>query len=164
MERIDVVVHPQSVVHSMVEFVDGSTIAQASPPDMKLPIALGMSWPERTPNATQPCDWTTSTSWTFEPVDEETFPAIALAKRVGTLAGSAPAAMNAANEEAVDAFLSGEIEFLDIVEIVTAVVNRHLVDGFVGNDTLTLEAVELVIDWAKSQSRVLIEATAAQNR
>jgi 1-deoxy-D-xylulose-5-phosphate reductoisomerase len=158
MEQIEVVVHPQSVVHSMVEFVDGSTIAQASPPDMKLPIALGMSWPNRTPEASASCDWTTATSWTFEPVDNETFPAINLAKRAGSIAGSAPAVMNAANEVAVAAFLEGRIEFLDIVDLVTDVVDEHLQQNFVANEQLTVEAIGSLVDWAKFRTHVLIES------
>ena len=82
-ERIDVVVHPQSVVHSMVEFVDGSTIAQASPPDMRLPIALGLGWPDRVPGAAAACDWSRAATWEFFPLDEQAFPAVALARRVG---------------------------------------------------------------------------------
>src|SRR3712207_9237728 len=89
--RIDVVVHPQSIVHSMVEFVDGSTIAQASPPDMRLPIALGLAWPRRVPGVGAPIDWTTAFSWTFEPLDEAVFPAVALAKQVGAAGRTRPA-------------------------------------------------------------------------
>ena len=84
LDRIDVVVHPQSIVHSMVQFVDGSTLAQCSPPDMKLPIALGLSWPERIPGAAPACDWSTAATWTFEPLDDEAFPAVELARRAGT--------------------------------------------------------------------------------
>ena len=90
LDRIDVVVHPQSVVHSMVQFVDGSTLAQCSPPDMRLPIALGLSWPERLPAVAPACDWSTASSWTFEPLDTEAFPAVELARRAGRLGGSAP--------------------------------------------------------------------------
>ena len=126
MERIEAVVHPQSVVHSMVEFTDGSTIAQASPPDMRLPIALGMSWPERVPGAAPACDWTQATAWTFEPVDHEAFAAVGLARRVGELGGTAPAVFNAANEAAVAAFLAGRIGFTDIVDTINTVVDRHV--------------------------------------
>jgi len=100
---IDVVVHPQSVVHSMVELVDGSTIAQASPPDMRLPIALAMAWPDRVPGAASAVDWTTASSWQFEPLDATTFPAVQLAREAGLRGGTAPAVFNAANEEAVAA-------------------------------------------------------------
>jgi 1-deoxy-D-xylulose-5-phosphate reductoisomerase len=124
-DRIDVVVHPQSIVHSMVEFIDGSTIAQASPPDMRLPISLGLDWPDRVGGAGRPLDWTTATSWTFEPLDAAAFPAVALAKQVGRAGGEYPAVFNAANEEAVAAFHAGRIGFLDIVDTVRAVVEAH---------------------------------------
>ena len=123
--EIDVVVHPQSIVHSMVEFVDGSTIAQASPPDMRLPISLGLDWPNRVAAAGRPLDWTVATSWTFEPLDAAAFPAVALAKQVGRAGGEYPAVFNAANEEAVAAFHAGRIGFPDIVDTVRAVVESH---------------------------------------
>ncbi|HEY9365379.1 MAG TPA: 1-deoxy-D-xylulose-5-phosphate reductoisomerase, partial [Agromyces sp.] len=124
-DRIDVVVHPQSIVHSMVEFVDGSTIAQASPPDMRLPISLGLDWPNRVAAVGAPLDWTRAQEWTFEPLDGEAFPAVALAKQVGRAGGEYPAVFNAANEEAVTAFHAGRIGFLDIVDIVREVVEHH---------------------------------------
>jgi len=124
-DRIEVVVHPQSIVHSMVEFVDGSTIAQASPPDMRLPISLGLDWPNRVAAAGKPLDWTTAQNWTFEPLDGDAFPAVALAKQVGRAGGEYPAVFNAANEEAVAAFHSGRIGFPDIVDTVRAVVESH---------------------------------------
>ena len=129
---IAVVVHPQSVVHSMVEFVDGATIAQASPPDMRLPIALGLTWPARpdlsglvTPNR-----WGEPTAWTFEPLDAETFPAVDLARRAVAASATHPAVLNAANEQAVDAFLVGRLRWTDIVEVDAAVVGEH--EGFSG--------------------------------
>lgn len=128
-DRIDVVVHPQSVVHSMVEFVDGSTIAQASPPDMRLPISMGLVWPERVPGAALACDWSQVTAWTFEPVDHQLFPAIGLAREAGLLGGLAPAVFNAANEECVQAFLSNRLDFLSIVPTVTAVVEGYAMAG-----------------------------------
>jgi len=158
MDRIEVVVHPQSVVHSMVEFVDGSTIAQVSPPDMHLPIALGLAWPQRLPNSTSPVNWQQASTWTFEPVDEEVFPAIALAKRVGTAAGTAPAVMNAANEVVVDEFLQGRLAYLEIVELVTAVVDEHMRAGFVSDDVLTLEAVMQAAGWASGYAQSLVRA------
>ncbi|GAA1841732.1 1-deoxy-D-xylulose-5-phosphate reductoisomerase [Agromyces salentinus] len=124
-DRIDVTVHPQSIVHSMVEFVDGSTIAQASPPDMRLPISLGLDWPNRVAAVGRPLDWTVASSWTFEPLDHEAFPAVSLAKQVGRAGGDYPAVFNAANEEAVAAFHAGRIGFLDIVDTVRAVVEAH---------------------------------------
>ena len=102
--------HPQSVIHSMVEFTDGSTIAQASPPDMRLPIALALGWPDRV-RRRRPgggLDGRAHT-WTFEPLDEEAFPAVALAREAGSAGGTAPAIYNAANEECVDAFLAGRL-------------------------------------------------------
>ncbi|MGU3408537.1 1-deoxy-D-xylulose-5-phosphate reductoisomerase [Microbacterium sp. M1A1_1b] len=124
-DRIDVTVHAQSIVHSMVEFTDGSTIAQASPPDMRLPIALGLAWPDRVPDVGVPLDWTTASTWTFEPLDADAFGAVALAKRVGELGGTFPAVFNAANEQAVAAFHAGAIGFLDIVDTVERVVESH---------------------------------------
>lgn len=120
-ERIDVVVHPQSIVHSMVTFTDGSTIAQASPPDMRLPIALALGWPARVPAAAPACDFTTAATWQFEPVDAEVFPAVELARHAGVGGGSLPAIYNAANEEAAEAFLAGRIGFPDIVATIADV-------------------------------------------
>src|SRR5699024_9672833 len=102
---ITVVVHPQSIVHSMIEVVDGSTIAQASPPDMRLPIALGLSWPQRLDAVQAPCDWSQASSWTFEPVDDDTFPALRQARAAAGASATHPAVWNAANEQAVAAFL-----------------------------------------------------------
>lgn len=124
-DRIEVVVHPQSIVHSMVEFIDGSTIAQASPPDMRLPISLGLDWPHRVGGVGRPLDWTRAQEWAFEPLDETAFPAVALAKQVGRAGGEYPAVFNAANEEAVAAFHAGRIGFTDIVDTVGAVVEAH---------------------------------------
>ena len=118
-DQIDVVVHPQSLVHSMVEFTDGSTIAQVSPPDMKLPIALALGWPDRVAGAASGMDWTRAQNLTFEPLDAEAFPAVGLAKEAGRLGGSGPAVFNAANEEAVAAFISGDLPFLGIVDVLS---------------------------------------------
>ena len=122
-DAIDVVVHPQSMIHSMVEFADGSTIAQASPPDMRLPISLGLDWPHRVPGVGTPIDWSRAHAWTFEPLDEEAFPAVRTAKEVGRAGGVLPAIFNAANEEAVLAFHEGRIGFLDILAVVRAVLD-----------------------------------------
>ncbi|WP_309070609.1 1-deoxy-D-xylulose-5-phosphate reductoisomerase [Arthrobacter sp.] len=149
LDRIDVVVHPQSVVHSMVEFIDGSTLAQASPPDMRLPIALGIGWPNRVSGAAAGCDWTKATSWTFEPLDEEAFPAVALAKDASALGGTHMAVYNAANEEAVTAFHAGRIGFTDIVDTVRAVVESHTSDSDV-----TLESVLDAEAWARRSARI----------
>ncbi len=124
-DAIEVTVHPQSIVHSMVEFVDGSTIAQASPPNMRLPISLALDWPSRVPGVGVPLDWTTASSWTFEPLDSEAFPSVELAKQVGRAGGTFPAVFNAANEQAVHAFHAGRIGFLDIVDTVRRVVDEH---------------------------------------
>ena len=148
-ERIVVVVHPQSIVHSMVEFTDGSTIAQASPPDMRLPISFGLGWPDRIPGVGRPLDWGRATEWTFEPLDESAFPAVALAKRVGALGGSFPAVFNAANEVAVDAFHDDRIRFPDIVGTIEAVVDQHDPDRF---DPGTLEGVLGADAWARTQA------------
>ena len=123
--KIDAVIHPQSIIHSMVEFHDGSVIAQASPPSMKLPIALALSWPDRTVGAIPPIDWSTAHTWGFAPIDNAKFPAIDLARRCGEIGGAMPAIFNAANEEAVAAFLKGQIKFTEIIEIVDAVL-QHL--------------------------------------
>ncbi|HIY66727.1 MAG TPA: 1-deoxy-D-xylulose-5-phosphate reductoisomerase [Candidatus Agrococcus pullicola] len=144
LERIEVTVHPQSIVHSMVEFIDGSTIAQASPPDMRLPIGLGLAWPDRVPGAGAPLDWTRASEWTFEPLDDETFPSVALAKHAARLGGTFPAVFNAANEVAVDAFHEGSIGFLDIVGIAARAVETHA--GF----ELSLEGVLEAERWARA--------------
>jgi 1-deoxy-D-xylulose-5-phosphate reductoisomerase len=123
-EQIDVVVHPQSLVHSMVEFTDGSTIAQLSPPDMRLPIALALGWPDRVPGAAAGMDWTRAQDLTFEPLDTVAFPAVGLAKEAGRLGGSGPAVFNAANEEAVAAFVAGDLPFLGIVDVLSRTLER----------------------------------------
>jgi 1-deoxy-D-xylulose-5-phosphate reductoisomerase len=128
-DRLDTVVHPQSLVHSMVEFVDGSTLAQVSPPDMRLPIQLAMGWPERLDTAFVAMDWTSPTTMTFEPPDREAFPALDLAAEAGRRGGTAPAVLNAANEQAVDAFLRGRLAFLDIAEVVGRVLEAHDASG-----------------------------------
>ena len=160
LDDITVVVHPQSIVHSMVEFWDGATIAQASPPDMKLPIALGLSWPDRIPDAAAGCDWSTAIQWTFEPLDNETFGAVELARRAGHAAGPAPAVFNAANESCVDAFCDGRIGFLDITDTIAEVLDEHLSDDenddpgarHVGDEALTLDAVLAADAWGRRRA------------
>ncbi len=147
LEKIDVVVHPQSVVHSMVQFVDGSTIAQASPPDMRLPIALGLGWPDRVPQAAPACDWSAATSWTFEPLDTGAFPAVGLAKDAARQGSTYPAVFNAANEEAVMAFHAGRIRFTAIVDTIEAVLGEHS-----GSSALTVESVLAAEDWARRRT------------
>jgi 1-deoxy-D-xylulose-5-phosphate reductoisomerase len=153
-DRIQVVVHPQSIVHSMVEFADGATIAQASPPDMRLPIALALGWPDRLPDAAPAIDWSSPAAWTFEPLDDTVFPAVALARRAGAAGGWAPAVYNAANEELVDAFHAGRIGFLQIVDSVADVVEEWLGAhrGHNGNPG-TVEDVERAQDWARRRAR-----------
>jgi 1-deoxy-D-xylulose-5-phosphate reductoisomerase len=155
-DAIDVVVHPQSIVHSMVEFVDGSTIAAASPPDMRLPIALALAWPDRVPGAAAPLDWTVRSSWTFEPLDSATFPAVELARAAGRAGGTTPAVFNAANEEAVTAFVGGRICFLDIVDTVAAVVSAHEQRR---RGALTLADVADAESWARERARVMTGGT-----
>lgn len=151
---IAVVVHPQSVVHSMVEFVDGSTIAQASPPDMRLPIALGLSWPERLDPVTPPCDWTAATTWTFEPLDDVVFPALRLAREAVTASATHPAVYNAANEECVAAFLGGRIGFLDVVDTVERVLAEHT--GTTTADDVVLEDVLEAERWARTRAHAVL--------
>ncbi|MHA6525349.1 1-deoxy-D-xylulose-5-phosphate reductoisomerase [Tessaracoccus sp. G1721] len=157
-DDIVVTVHPQSVVHSMVEFHDGSTIAQASPPDMRLPIGIALTWPERLADAAAPCDWSTAATWTFEPLDDETFPAVELARRAGQAAGTAPAVYNAANEACVDAFCAGTIGFLDITRIVAACVDEHLAQGHVPDADLTVDAVLAADAWGRARAAGLAAA------
>ncbi|WP_424712424.1 1-deoxy-D-xylulose-5-phosphate reductoisomerase [Kitasatospora acidiphila] len=152
-DRIDVVVHPQSVVHSMVEYTDGSTLAQASPPDMRMPISLGLGWPDRVPDAAPGCDWTKAATWEFFPLDDEAFPAVALAREVGTLGGTAPAVFNAANEECVAAFLDGRLAFTGIVDTVAKVVAEHGTP--VRGTSLTMEDVLDAEGWARARAREL---------
>ncbi|MDQ3887006.1 MAG: 1-deoxy-D-xylulose-5-phosphate reductoisomerase, partial [Actinomycetota bacterium] len=152
-EHIDVVVHPQSVVHSMVTFTDGSTLAQVSPPDMRLPIALSLSWPDRVPGAAPPCDFTTAVNLTFEPLDGAAFPAVELARAAGAAGGCVPAVFNAANEEAVTAFLAGTGTFHGIVDTVAAVVGEA--DGWRA-DPATVDEVLAAEDWARARARELL--------
>jgi 1-deoxy-D-xylulose-5-phosphate reductoisomerase len=147
LDRIDVVVHPQSVVHSMVQFIDGSIIAQASPPDMRLPIALGLGWPDRVPKAAAACDWTRAATWTFEPLDVTAFPAVDLAKDAAGQGSTFPAVFNAANEEAVTAFHAGRIRFTDIVDTIAAVLSEHS-----GSSGLTVETVLDAESWARARA------------
>jgi len=125
-DKIEVVVHPQSMVHSMVEFRDGSTIAQVSPPDMRLPIALALSWPHRSTYAIASVDWSQSSTWSFDPVDRTTFPALDLAYAAGRYGGIAPACYNAANEEAVAAFIAGTLSFAAIPTIIERTMDHFM--------------------------------------
>lgn len=147
---IDVVVHPQQLIHSMVEFVDGSTIAQAGPPRMLVPIALGLSWPDRLPDVDVAIDWTQAATWEFAPLDDDAFPAVRLARQVGEAGGTHPVVYNAANEVCVDAFHDGTIGFLDIVDTVAAVVEEHTTTG--AGDAASVEGVLEADAWARARA------------
>ncbi|MFC7527076.1 1-deoxy-D-xylulose-5-phosphate reductoisomerase [Actinoplanes sp. GCM10030250] len=155
-DDIEVMVHPQSVLHSLVEFTDGSTLAQASPPDMRLPIALALGWPERVPSAAPAVDWTLAHNWELRPLDNEAFPAVRLAKEAGRTGKCLPAVYNAANEECVAAFVSGRLPFLGIVdtlERVLAAAPDFAEPGTV-EDVLAAEA------WARAQAQRTIVTVA----
>ncbi|WP_395725688.1 1-deoxy-D-xylulose-5-phosphate reductoisomerase [Nakamurella sp.] len=152
-EKIDVVVHPQSVIHSMVTFVDGSTIAQASPPDMKLPIALALAWPDRLDRVARACDFGNPTAWTFEPVDRAVFPALDLAYAAGRAGGTVPAAFNAANEEAVDAFRQGRVRFTGISDLLAGILDEADHARSNPRDVHDVWATE---DWARRRAREII--------
>ena len=157
LDDIVVTVHPQSVVHSMVEFTDGSTLAQASPPDMRLPIGLALTWPDRLPGSAAACNWTRPATWTFEPLDDAAFPAVELARRAGKAAGTAPAVYNAANEVLVDAFCDHRIGFLGITDLISRCLAEHLETGHVPDAELTLEAVLAADAAARERARELVE-------
>ncbi|MCH0543288.1 1-deoxy-D-xylulose-5-phosphate reductoisomerase [Streptomyces sp. MUM 203J] len=150
-DRIEVVVHPQSYVHSMVEFTDGSTLAQATPPDMRGPIAIGLGWPHRVADAAPAFDWSQASAWEFFPLDDEAFPSVALARHVGELGGTAPAVFNAANEECVDAFLRGALPFNAIMDTVTEVVGAHGTPA--PGTSLTVTDVLEAETWARARAR-----------
>lgn len=148
LEQIEVVVHPQAAVHSMVEFRDGSTMAQVSLPDMHLPIALALAWPRRIPSAVPPYDWSQTQTWTFEPLDVTAFPAVEVAKTAGRLGGTYPAVFNAVNEEAVEAFHRGALGFLDIIETVEQVLGEHTSE----TGDLSLEKVQEAERWSRHRA------------
>ncbi|WP_106125657.1 1-deoxy-D-xylulose-5-phosphate reductoisomerase [Pseudosporangium ferrugineum] len=156
-DDIEVMVHPQSVLHSLVEFTDGSTLAQASPPDMRLPIALALAWPERVPEAAAAVDWTLAHTWELRPLDAEAFPAVELAKEAGRTGRCRPAIFNAANEECVAAFVSGRLPFLGIVDTLAAVLAAA--PGL--DEPGTVDEVLAAETWARSQAQRMI-ATAAE--
>jgi 1-deoxy-D-xylulose-5-phosphate reductoisomerase len=155
-DRIEVVVHPTSVVHSMVEFVDGSTLVQASPPTMLIPIALGLAWPDRVPDTAPPVDWTQVNTWEFFPLDDQAFPAVRLARRAGAAGATAPAVYNAANEVAVEAFRQGRLGFVQIIEVVSSVLAGHDVPS---RSALTLDDILAADAWARDEAARLIEST-----
>ncbi|MGK9221572.1 MULTISPECIES: 1-deoxy-D-xylulose-5-phosphate reductoisomerase [unclassified Microbacterium] len=152
-DRIEVVVHPQQLIHSMVEFHDGSTIAQAGPPRMLVPIALGLSWPERLVDVDVPIDWTAAQTWEFSPLDDDAFPSVRLARRAGEAGGTHPAVYNAANEQAVEAFHDGRLSFPGIVDTIAAVLDRHEAPA-----ELTLETLADAEAWARRSADELIAA------
>jgi len=153
-DRIEVVVHPTSVVHSMVEFVDGSTILQASPPTMLIPIALGLAWPDRVPETAPAVDWSRPETWQFFPLDDEAFPAVSLARRAGERGATAPAVYNAANEVCVAEFLAGRMRFVDIVPTIAGVLAAH--DVPLTPQGLTVDDVLAADTWARAEAARLI--------
>jgi 1-deoxy-D-xylulose-5-phosphate reductoisomerase len=134
----------------MVEFCDGATMAQASPPDMRLPIALALGWPDRIAGIATPCVWSTAATWEFFPLDEEAFPAVSIGRAAAAAGGTAPAVFNAANEECVAAFLAGRLPFLAIVDTVEEVLAEH--------EPGVVRRVEDVYEaewWARTRAREL---------
>ena len=158
-ERIDVVVHPQSIVHSMVTFADGSTIAQASPPDMKLPISLALGWPDRVAGSAAACDFSTASTWEFEPLDATVFPAVELARQAGEAGGCMTAIYNAANEEAAEAFLAGRIRFPSIVGTIADVLSGA---GEWAAEPATVEDVLAAQRWARQRARDALDVAAQE--
>ena len=157
-DDITVVVHPQSIIHSMVQFVDGSTLAQLSPPNMELPIAVALGWPDRVPAAAAPYDWTAPGSWDFEPLDDDAFPAVELARAVGRTGGTAPAVYNAANEVCVQAFRDGRLPFLGIVDTVAAVVAEHTAQA-----ASSIDEVLAADEWARRRTIEVTGGTPASD-
>jgi 1-deoxy-D-xylulose-5-phosphate reductoisomerase len=154
-DDIEVVVHPTSVVHSMVEFHDGSTLVQASPPTMLIPIALGLAWPDRIPDVAPAVDWASAQTWEFTPLDNEAFPAVSLARTAGRCGGTAPAVYNAANEVSVSAFRDGRLRFVDIVPTISAALTAH---GVPSRQELTVEEVLAADSWARAEATRLIRS------
>ncbi|TIC81107.1 1-deoxy-D-xylulose-5-phosphate reductoisomerase [Nocardioides sp. GY 10127] len=156
-DAIDVVVHPQQYIHSMVEFTDGAVVAQLGLPTMLVPISLGLGWPDRVPDAETPIDWTQASDWRFEPLDDEAFPAVSLARAAGTAGGTAPAVYNAANEECVAAFHAGRLSFPQIVDVVADVMGTHRVLS----KSPGLDDVLAADSWARGEARTRIERNPA---
>jgi len=155
-DDIEVVVHPQSVIHSMVEFHDGSTLAQASPPDMRLPISLALGWPDRVADAAEAVDWSQAQTWQFEPVDDEAFPLLGLAITAGRSGGAMPAVYNAANEVAVQAFWDHRIGYLGIADTVSSVLAAHDVPS--PRAPLSVGDVLDADGWARDRADAMVEA------
>jgi 1-deoxy-D-xylulose-5-phosphate reductoisomerase len=158
MDRIEAVVHPQQAIHSMVEFADGATIAQIGVPTMTVPIALGLGWPDRIPDASPPWNWAEASTWQFLPLDNEAFPAVQLAQEAGRRGGTAPAVLNAANEVCVQAFRDGRLPFLGIMDTVARVVTEHDVPS---DEELSVDDVLAADSWARARAR---ELTATDQR
>jgi 1-deoxy-D-xylulose-5-phosphate reductoisomerase len=156
LERIDVVVHPQQLIHSMVEFVDGAVVAQLGLPTMLVPIGLGLGWPDRVPDAETPIDWSRAADWRFEPLDDDAFPAVALAREAGARGGTAPAVLNGANEVCVDAFHEGRLRFVEIVDVVADVVAEHVQDRAVASSSLTVDDVLAADTWARERAAAAV--------
>ncbi len=152
VEKIDVLIHPESVIHSMVEFVDGSVIAQLGTPDMKVPIQYALTWPKRVKGIANGLQLHRLGQLNFQPPDPVRFRALALGFEVAKTSGSAPVVFNAANEAAVAAFLSGQIRFGQIVELIDSCLQNHSVQTH-----LTLEALLEVDAWARRQVRQLVQ-------
>lgn len=151
--QITPVVHPQSIIHSMVTWQDGSTIAQAAPPNMQVPIALGLQWPKHLPYVGTPLDFSAAHTWQFEPVNHELFPALTLAKQALAASPTHPAVLNAANEVAVEGFLKGTLAWTSIVEVVEAVLNLH--EGLPAPSLADLLQVQ---QWAVSEASRIVRA------
>lgn len=159
-EKIEVILHPESVIHSFVEFVDGAVLAQASPPDMRLPIQYALTWPERVPGPARKMPWQELACWHFEQPDPETFPALRLGYEVARKGGTCGAVLNAANEAAVSKFLAGELAFLDIVPACQAVLEQH---DFSSSPTLT--ELSQLDRWARQEiSRWITPRTTSPSR
>ena len=159
-DAIEVMVHPQSMIHSMVEFTDGSTVAQCSPPDMRLPIALALGWPDRVPDAAPGVDWTAAHRWELTPLDDEAFPAVRLAKAAGRAGRCRPAIYNAANEEFLAAFVAGRLPFLGIVDGLDRVLSEAPDFAEPG----TVEEVLAAEAWARSRAGEIVETTSGQRK
>ena len=153
MDRVEVVVHPQSIVHGIVEFRDGSCILQAANADMRLPIQVALAWPDRLPEGAEPLEWSSLGSLDFEPVDRSTFRCLDIAFEAARKGATYPAVMNAANEEAVAAFLDERLAFTGIPSIVEDVLAAHK-----AATELTLEAVLDAEQWARAEACGRIEA------
>lgn len=145
-EQIEVVIHPQSIIHSMVEFCDGSVIAQLSPPDMKLPIQYALTYPLRSRGMAERIDWTTAYELTFEPPDADRFPALALGHEVAARGGTSGAVLNAAKEKAVQLFIDGDLSFHEIVGVCREVLNNHTFDS-----SPSLEQLLQADAWARQE-------------